>query len=57
MNEMISMSRQKARVTADRIPVDAYISRDYVQLEKERLWPRLWQVACRAEEIPNAGDF
>jgi len=57
MNEMISMSRQKAEVTADRIPVDAYVSRDYVRLEKERLWPRVWQMACRLEEIPNAGDF
>jgi hypothetical protein len=39
MNEMISMSRQKARVTADRIPVDAYISRDYVQLERKGSGP------------------
>ena len=23
----------------------------------DRLWPRVWQVACREEEIPNAGDF
>ena len=23
----------------------------------ERLWPRVWQVACREEEIPDPGDF
>ena len=23
----------------------------------ECLWPRVWQVACREEEIPNSGDF
>lgn len=46
-----------ATVTPDRVPVTAYISPVYVQLEKERLWPRVWQMACREEEIPNAGDF
>jgi len=42
MNEI-----SKIGVTADRVPVAAYISPDYVQLEKERLWPRVWQMACR----------
>jgi len=52
MNEI-----SKIGVTADRVPVAAYISPDYVQLEKERLWPRVWQMACREEEIPAPGDF
>jgi phenylpropionate dioxygenase-like ring-hydroxylating dioxygenase large terminal subunit len=41
----------------DRVPVAAYVSRDYVALEKEHLWPRVWQMACREEEIPRPGDF
>ena len=45
------------KVRADFVPADAYISKDYLQLEKERLWPRVWQMACREEEIPRAGDF
>ncbi|ONH55554.1 hypothetical protein CcI49_29055 [Frankia sp. CcI49] len=38
------------------VPVDRYISREYHELEKERLWPVTWQMACREEEIPNPGD-
>ena len=34
-----------------------YVSKEWAQLEKERLWPRVWQMACREEEIPTAGDF
>lgn len=44
-------------VRPDFVPREAYISRDYVQLEKEKLWPRVWQIACREEEIPAAGDY
>ena len=57
MNEFTRVANGTGVVTPDSIPVEAYISREYVQLEKERLWPRIWQVACRAEEIPNPGDF
>jgi len=56
MNEMSRIGDCNA-VTADRVPVEAYISADYVRLEKERLWPRVWQMACREEEIPKPGDF
>ena len=34
-----------------------YLSPEYVRLEKERLWPNVWQIACREEEIPNPGDY
>jgi len=57
MNEISKVVADDPVVTPDRIPVEGYISRDYVELEKERLWPRIWQMACREEEIPNAGDF
>lgn len=36
---------------------DNYISRDFVEKEKRNLWPKVWQVACRLEEIPNPGDY
>jgi phenylpropionate dioxygenase-like ring-hydroxylating dioxygenase large terminal subunit len=38
------------------IPVERYISPDFGRLEEERLWTRVWQMACREEEIPNVGD-
>jgi phenylpropionate dioxygenase-like ring-hydroxylating dioxygenase large terminal subunit len=34
-----------------------YISRDYVLAEREKLWPEVWQVACRQEDLPAAGDY
>ena len=42
---------------ADLIPKERYISREFAELEADRLWPRVWQVACREEEIPNVGDY
>ena len=40
-----------------RIPKERYTSPDWLALEYERLWPRVWQMACRIEEVPQAGDF
>ena len=40
----------------DRIPKQRYYDADFFELERERLWPRVWQMACRLEEIPNVGD-
>lgn len=57
MNEMSKIAADPVAITADRVPVAAYISRDYVEREKEALWARVWQMACRAEEIANPGDF
>jgi nitrite reductase/ring-hydroxylating ferredoxin subunit len=41
--------------TAD-IPRNRYVSRAFHELEKERLWKKVWQVACREEDIPEIGD-
>ncbi|MFU8762957.1 MAG: aromatic ring-hydroxylating oxygenase subunit alpha [Haliea sp.] len=40
----------------DDLPVDRYISREFHDLERERLWPRVWQMVCREEDIPEVGD-
>jgi nitrite reductase/ring-hydroxylating ferredoxin subunit len=39
------------------IPKERYVSQEFFDLEMERLWPRVWQMACREEEVPNVGDF
>jgi len=39
------------------IPKERYTSRAFLELELQRLWPRVWQVACRLEEVPEPGDF
>lgn len=46
-----------ASVRDDYIPKDDYLSPEFARYEAEHLWPRIWQVACREEEIPNVGDF
>lgn len=39
------------------VPVARYTSQAFHELEMERLWPRVWQMACREEEIPAVGDY
>jgi phenylpropionate dioxygenase-like ring-hydroxylating dioxygenase large terminal subunit len=41
----------------DRIPKQRYYDPEFYALENELFWPRVWQMACRLEEIPNPGDF
>ena len=40
-----------------RMSTEPYISEAYAREEKARLWNKVWQVACREEEIPEVGDF
>jgi len=42
---------------ADFVPAAHYISPEFLRLEKERLWPQVWQVACREEELPWVGSY
>jgi len=41
----------------DRIPKQRYYDEEFYALEAELFWPRVWQMACRLEEIPVRGDF
>ena len=44
-------------VRLDYIPRSDYLDPAFHKAEVERLWPRVWQIACREEEIPNPGDY
>ena len=44
-------------VRADFVPVSDYTSREFLQLENERMWPRVWLMACRVEELAGPGSF
>jgi phenylpropionate dioxygenase-like ring-hydroxylating dioxygenase large terminal subunit len=44
------------RVRPDYVPQEDYVCPEFARLEKERLWPTVWQIACREEEIPEVGD-
>jgi nitrite reductase/ring-hydroxylating ferredoxin subunit len=39
------------------LPKERYTSHEFFDLEMERLWPCVWQIACREEEIESPGDF
>ncbi|MCB1017371.1 MAG: aromatic ring-hydroxylating dioxygenase subunit alpha [Acidimicrobiales bacterium] len=41
----------------DRVPKERYYDEAFFRLEAEHLWPRVWQMACRLEEIPRARDY
>jgi phenylpropionate dioxygenase-like ring-hydroxylating dioxygenase large terminal subunit len=40
-----------------RIPAARYHDRTFFEAEVEHLWPHVWQMACRLEEIPEIGDW
>ena len=41
----------------ERIPTPRYYDPEFYQREVEKLWPHVWQMACRLEQIPNVGDW
>lgn len=41
---------------SDDISVTRYTSREWHEREIEHLWKKVWQFACREEEIPRPGD-
>jgi nitrite reductase/ring-hydroxylating ferredoxin subunit len=45
------------RIRADFVPKDHYLSPEFLRLEGEKLWPKVWQIACREEELPKVGSF
>ncbi|HUW01667.1 MAG TPA: aromatic ring-hydroxylating dioxygenase subunit alpha [Acidimicrobiales bacterium] len=38
------------------VDIARYISREWHEREVERLWRRVWQFACREDDIPEVGD-
>jgi len=63
-NTVAPMSRSGGDQWPDRwltldhgIRVGRYIDEEFQQLEFEKLWPRVWQVAARIDEIPEVNDF
>lgn len=39
------------------IAASRYFSREFHELEVERIWSRVWQMVCREEQIPDVGDY
>ncbi|ULE33384.1 aromatic ring-hydroxylating oxygenase subunit alpha [Mycobacterium sp. IDR2000157661] len=39
------------------VPAERYRSAAFARLEAERMWPRVWQVACTVDHVAEPGDF
>ncbi len=39
------------------IAKERYTSADFAKTEMSRMWSRVWQMACREEDIPQVGDY
>ena len=39
------------------IPIEPCCSEDYYQLERERIFKRLYLIVGRVEDVPKPGDF
>ena len=39
------------------IPKERYVSKEYMELEWERMWTKVWNMAGRESDIPNIGDY
>ena len=42
---------------SDNISVDRYLTREFHDLEVEKMWSRTWQAVCRESEIADVGNF
>lgn len=56
MNALSQVGREAAEVPVI-VPTEAYLSADYARAEQDKLWRKVWQVACREEELPKVGDY
>ena len=39
------------------VPAEHYFSKAFHDLEVEKLWKRVWQMACHEDDIPEVGDY
>ena len=40
-----------------KVPVERYFSKEFHDLEVEKVWKRVWQMACHEDDIPEVGDY
>lgn len=39
------------------VPAERYYSPAFAQLEVERMWPKVWQLACTVDHVAEPGDY
>lgn len=48
---------EKYRLSQAYIPKTRFLDPDFLKLEKDRLFAKTWQIACRLEELSSIGSF
>jgi phenylpropionate dioxygenase-like ring-hydroxylating dioxygenase large terminal subunit len=56
MNKPVDIAKEELSVPMT-YGVKSYISPEFVELERNKMWRKVWLEAGRVEEIPNVGDF
>jgi nitrite reductase/ring-hydroxylating ferredoxin subunit len=44
------------QLDSSEVPIERYLSAEFARFEMERMWYRVWQMACTTGDIPNVGD-
>lgn len=56
-NDAGLMANSYEYLGSEDLPFSRYTSAEMYDLEMEKLWPRVWQWACREEHIAEPGDY
>jgi phenylpropionate dioxygenase-like ring-hydroxylating dioxygenase large terminal subunit len=56
-NKSVDAQFRASQIRDDFVPAHLYTDPNVADLERTRLWPRIWHIACREEEIPHVGDY
>ena len=62
MSKPVEIVREATMTAEDlvdpvQIPVEAYISEDYVRAERDKLWRKVWLQVGRLEDLPEVGSY
>ena len=52
-----AIGQVSATRTPTKVPAYRYISPEFAELEKRKLWPQVWQLACSVSHLPEPGDY
>ena len=42
---------------SDDLPIERWLSREFFDLEVEKMWSKTWQMACRESQLKEPGDY
>lgn len=52
-----AIGKVSATRTPTKIPTYRYISAEFAALEMQKMWPKVWQLACSVSHVPEPGDY